>query len=558
MGPRSSSEKILQSNTVLLICLIAFIPVHLYGINQHGFWGDEAISASVSLFPLNKLIANRLAAGHFPTYFILLKYWGNIFGTSEASLRLPSLLFMTAAFGGLWQFSRRFLSAMPAAALLFLFLFFFNPTVFRLSQEARMYGPLVCTTIFCTYYFALFLDTKSVRPLLYCIAFLMLSLSIHAQAFILLAGQLLYLLIWHRRLLIKYAGVLALPLLVFVLIWQAGSAGYKVDHLPPSFLPHAVLSVLARAGMFAAGETDAYIFRIPPWSDLIVLTNIIFLTFLASCLFGFKRQTNTSEVLDDRVQSQRKALLYLFFLLAFYFAVMAVLGVLNLRAAHRVRYFITVYPYLLIIVAIGAVHLGEFLQSLWQALRRLINGQNYANATSHLSWSQNAQYIFSRVLAGCIILIFAFLYSYALSLQLHWKGPGYKEAILQLKENYQEGEPVITCCMPNIQYGFMYYEAQHINRRLHLPRMKSVSYTRSRIKRITGNSDRVWFLFYRDMPEMTDPVLQAFNGFYSNYSIFFDRKYPVARLIGYEKTKIPYDPDDPLGFKKNKQQDNPK
>ncbi len=551
-------EKVLQSNKMLLICLVAFIPVHLYGISQHGFWGDEAITASVSMFPLKKLIANRLAAGHFPTYFILVKYWGQMFGTSEASLRFPSLLFMTAAFGSLWLFSRRFLAAMPAAALLLLLLFFFNPNVFRLSQEARMYGPLVCTTIFCTYYFALFLETKDTRSLVKSIAFMMLSLSIHAQALLLLAAQLLYLLIWHRRLLIRYAGVLSLPLLVFILIWQAGSADYKVDHLPPSFLPHAVLSVLARAGMFAAGETDAYIFRTPPWSELTVLTNIIFLPFLASCLFWFKRQTGTPAAVDAQVRNQRMALAHIFFLLSFYFAVMVVLGVLDLRAAHRVRYFITVYPYILIIVAIGALYLGESLQSFWLALQRLIIGQNSTVANSSVSWIQNARYIGSRVLAGCIILVFTFLYSYALSLQLHWKGPGYKETILLLKENYKEGDPVITCCMPNIQFGFMYYGAQHITRRLHLPRMKSVSYTASRIKGITRDSDRVWFLFYRDIPELTDPVLQAFNSFYNNYEVFFDKKYPAARLIGYEKTIIPYDPDDPLGFKRLKQQENPK
>ena len=149
------------------------------------------------------------------------------------------------------------------------------------------------------------------------------------------------------------------------------------------------------------------------------------------------------------------------------------------------------------------------------------------------------------------MLVFSFLYMHALHLQLNWKGPGYKEAILSLKENYREGEPVILCCMPNMRYGFNYYGADHINRRLQLPRLKSIGYTRERIKRITGNSDRVWFLFYRHFPGVTDPVLQAFTDAYPNHSKFFDRQYPVARLIGYEKTKIPYNPEDPFGLKKS-------
>lgn len=545
-------EKILQSNTILFICLVAFIPVHLIGMGQHGFWGDETITASVSLLPLNKLIANRLHAGHFPTYFMLIKLWGNIFGTSEASLRFPSLLFMTAAFGGLWQFSRKYLAASPAAALLFLVLFFFNPTVFRLSQEARMYGPLVCTTFFCTYFYLRFLEQNKTYPLLLCIAFMMLSLSLHAQAFILLAAQLLYLLILYRRLLIKYAAALSLPLLLFIIVWQSGASTYNVDHLPPGFLPHAALSVLARAGMFAAGETDAYIFRMPPWSDFLSLANGIFLSFLASCLFWFKRNNLHSEAPDDHVKNRKMALSYAFFLLAFYFTLMVVLGVLNLRAAHRVRYFITVYPFIFIIVAFGAVYLGELLQSFWVSLQSLLRNLTNGGKARSPTRSDHTPYIVSRVLAGCIILVFTFLYTHALSLQLHWQGPGYKEVILLLKDNYTDGDPLISCCMPNMHYGLQYYGAYDDLkiRRLHLPRLKSVSFTKTRIINFAGGSDRVWFLFYRDIHGQTDPVLQAFNQEFSNYSIFFDRKYPTARLVGYQKTTIPYDQTDPLGFKK--------
>jgi hypothetical protein len=555
MGPLQS-EKILRSNTIFLICLVAFIPVHLIGIEQHGFWGDEAITASVSLLPLKKLIANRLEAGHFPTYFIIIKYWGKIFGTSEASLRFPSLLFMAAAFGGLWQFSRRFLSAMPVAALLFLFLFFFNPTVFRLSQEARMYGPLLCTTLFSSYYFLVYLEKGSSNSLVLNITFMMMSLALHAQGFILLAVQLLYLLLRHREKLGKYLLFLSLPLLIFLIVWQSGSSNYKVDRLPPSFNPIGFFTVLARAGMFAAGETDAFIFRIPPWSNLVVVANILFAFFLASCLHWLAQQTNKNIDHDKTVRRQAAALYYLLFLLASYFLVMVILGVLDIRAAHRVRYFITIIPYIFIIIAVGIVHLGEFLQSAWHGFEWLVYGSLHDERTWQPPWPESVKYVGSRIFGGIVLLVFAFLYSYAVSLQLHWKGPGYKEAILLLKENYRENEPVITCCMPKMQYGFIYFGAGHITKRLQLPRMKSIGRTRLRIKNITGSSDRVWFLFYRDFSGPTDPVLQAFNGAYPNYSIFLDRKYPVARLIGYEKTEIPYDPDDPLGFKRLNRQDN--
>ena len=548
MGPLTS-ERILHSNAILLFCLAAFIPVHFFGINHHGFWGDETITASVSLMPLKELIANRLQAGHFPPYFILIKYWGEIFGTSEASLRFPSLLFMTTAFGGIWLFSRRYLAATPAAALLFLLLFFFNPTVFRLSQEARMYGPLVCTTIFSSYFFLVFLEKGDSRPLIACLTFLILSLVIHAQAFLLLAIQLLFLLLLHRRKLFKYLGGLFLPLLIFLVVWKTGSSDYNVAHLPPSFKPLAVITVLARAGMFAAGETDAYLFRTPPWSDLVFPANIIFLFFLASCLQWFFGKNRPAAEIDEKTRLQTSALSYLFFLLVLYFAVMVVLGVLDIRAAHRVRYFITAFPYIFIVVAVGAVHLPDFLERAWYALQFFSWCQTSSDA--HIKTLSSGQIVFiaSRIIAGSLMLVYAFLYAQALHMQLNWKGPGYKEAILQLKENYREGEPVITCCMPNMQYGFNYYGADHIQRRLHLPRRKSISYTSVRIKKITGDSDRVWFLFYRNIPEQTDPVLQSFEEAYKDYSIFFDQKYPVARLLGYEKKKIPYDPDDPLGLK---------
>ncbi len=559
---RFISIDILRSNKILLIFLVAFIPVHLIGIGDHGFWYDETITGAVSFYSVGEIIKDRLSNSHFPTYFILLKFWGDLFGKSEVSLRIPSLFFMTGAFGAFWLICRRYLALIPEAAVLALVLFFFHPTVFRLSQEARMYGPLLCLTLFSSYFFLVYLETAGKRPLIYCIAFLMAAIAMHAQAFLLLLVQLSYLLLWHRRLIAGYLAYLFIPLILFLLLWKTGSADYSVSHRPTNITPEAIKIISARAGLIAAGESDAYIFRMPPWSKLILEANTFFVLFLASSMFWFFKRSlavgTAAGIKEEEAEIHRLALSYLFYLLIIFYVVLIILGILNFREPHRVRYQITVFPVLVFIVAVGMVNLGAFLQKVWQSYQKFVYGFQFS-CSGKGGKAIDVPYIVSRCFAGCIVLAFAFLYLYALNIHANWRGPGYKETILLIKENYQEGDSVITSSMPRMYYGFDYFGAGDIPGRLDL-NIKEVSAlsnkfqsyppklaAEKKIRRVTGKSNRVWLLIYRDIAKNRLPVTRFFEDVNPEYAMFFSQKFSTAQLRGYERHY------DPLGKEKRQQ-----
>lgn len=115
---------------ILLILVIA-LGLRLINLNQ-SLWLDEAISAnSVKNNSYLSLITNFSTKDfHPPLYYWTLKLWTSMFGNSEISLRLPSIIFSIVT---VWIV---FLIAGGGAA----WLTALNPLLIYYSQEARMYS----------------------------------------------------------------------------------------------------------------------------------------------------------------------------------------------------------------------------------------------------------------------------------------------------------------------------------------------------------------------------------------------------------------------------------
>lgn len=143
--------------------LILFISLglRLFSLNQ-SLWLDEAISANVVKNYSYGDIITKFSPSDFhpPFHYLSLKTWTSIFGFSEISLRLPSIIFslitiyLVFKFFGFWP-----------SLLLSL-----NPLYLYYSQEARMYS-LVTLLVFCA-----FLAFKSKKLFLYFL-FTFLSLA---------------------------------------------------------------------------------------------------------------------------------------------------------------------------------------------------------------------------------------------------------------------------------------------------------------------------------------------------------------------------------------------
>lgn len=146
---------------IYLILLLGFA-LRLIAINQ-SLWLDEAIGAEAARdFTYRELIYHfPTFDNHPPLYYIVLKFWTSIFGYSEFSLRMPSVIFGVLTIlvvykiaqllekSGFTEKTHRLLKFPHIAALLLAI----SQLHIYYSQEARMYSMAAFLTSIVVYAF---------------------------------------------------------------------------------------------------------------------------------------------------------------------------------------------------------------------------------------------------------------------------------------------------------------------------------------------------------------------------------------------------------------------
>lgn len=125
---------------IIVICFL----IRLISLNQ-SLWLDEAISAQVTKVYSYSEIVTQWAPKDFhpPLYYLTLKAWTGVFGNSEISLRMPSVIFSLVTIYIVYL-----LAGNEAALLTGL-----NPLFIYYSQEARMYSMVTMLTTLAIYLF---------------------------------------------------------------------------------------------------------------------------------------------------------------------------------------------------------------------------------------------------------------------------------------------------------------------------------------------------------------------------------------------------------------------
>lgn len=115
---------------VLLFCL----GLRLIGLNQ-SLWLDEAVSANVVKNLNTRQIINDFSPRDFhpPFYYLILKWWTNIFGYSEIALRMPSVIFSLVTIFLIYRLAGKWAAILTGL----------NPLLVYYAQEARMYSMVV-------------------------------------------------------------------------------------------------------------------------------------------------------------------------------------------------------------------------------------------------------------------------------------------------------------------------------------------------------------------------------------------------------------------------------
>jgi mannosyltransferase len=154
----------MTKNYKLLILLILFLGflMRLTSINQ-SFWLDEAIGAvAVKEFGYADIVTVFMRAdNHPPLYYLFLKFWTEMFGFSELSLRLPSVILGVATIylTILIAFKVSQKRSVAISAGLFLLTSQFH---IYYSQEARMYSMAAFFAALLIYSFLFILERDKV------------------------------------------------------------------------------------------------------------------------------------------------------------------------------------------------------------------------------------------------------------------------------------------------------------------------------------------------------------------------------------------------------------
>jgi len=141
---------------MIFFILILGLVLRLVSLNQ-SFWLDEATTSYVASQLSFREIILKFSPGDFhpPLYYLLLKVWSDIFGSSEIALRFPSIIFGLLTIYFVYLLGKKLFTnkvGLIAAVLLAT-----SGLHIYYSQEARMYSLV---TLLISYLVYLFLKKK--------------------------------------------------------------------------------------------------------------------------------------------------------------------------------------------------------------------------------------------------------------------------------------------------------------------------------------------------------------------------------------------------------------
>jgi mannosyltransferase len=141
----------------LLLLILAAFGWRLAGLTQQSLWRDEVDVIWLALRPLTETISMFVSpAQNGPLYFLLMRPWFALAGTSEYALRYTSALISLLAIGLIWQVARRLLPgegrlSLANTPLLAALLLALHPYQLWYSQEGKMYALVVVLTLASTW-----------------------------------------------------------------------------------------------------------------------------------------------------------------------------------------------------------------------------------------------------------------------------------------------------------------------------------------------------------------------------------------------------------------------
>jgi mannosyltransferase len=314
-------------------------------VSHSHLWLDEALSVNLAHLPLGQIPDALRHDGAPPLYYVLLHGWMAVFGTGTVAVRALSGIFAVAALPLIWVAGRRLGGPRVAGAALLLLSA--SPFAVRYGTEARMYPMLVVLALVGWLAYSDLLErftwsravvlalTTGLAVLTHYWSFYLLAVAVAAAFRRVRRGPKR---VEAKRILVVLAAGCALFLpWVPTFLYQLRHTGTPWAGTPP------VRSLFDTVFQFSGGFWDpGFVFGLLAWG-------LIALALLGRPLDGRRIE------LDLRVRPDARALA----VAGFGTLVLAVVAGLVSRSGFAVRYASILFPFVLLLVALGTAVLVD-------------------------------------------------------------------------------------------------------------------------------------------------------------------------------------------------------
>ncbi|MBU0547300.1 MAG: glycosyltransferase family 39 protein [Candidatus Omnitrophica bacterium] len=153
MTKNTENTNPIRYSQLLWIATLLGAILRLYKLGSHNLWFDELATIFYTKLPISKF--GNSFAHHL--YYIVLKCWVFLFGTSELSLRFPSMIFGILSILLIYHLGRIIFNR--RVGIISAFILAISPMCVWYSQEARGYSLSVLLTMLVVYFFYVILKS---------------------------------------------------------------------------------------------------------------------------------------------------------------------------------------------------------------------------------------------------------------------------------------------------------------------------------------------------------------------------------------------------------------
>lgn len=203
-----------KKNCILLLIIFAGAALRLFNLTYKSLWYDEALSLSFTEYDWKDIFSHRYIAR--PVYFLILKLWVSLFGYSELSARLPSVIFGVLSIILIYKLAKELFgegSGLISAVILSL-----SSYHIYYSQEARNYSLFLFLGLSSMLIFVKILNKEDAKLLLLLVLINILLLYTHLFGIFIVIIQSIFFIIFLRKIKLKKLWIIGQVILIIAIL----------------------------------------------------------------------------------------------------------------------------------------------------------------------------------------------------------------------------------------------------------------------------------------------------------------------------------------------------